>query len=364
MFSQEAIRQINNCYMCWMCRHVCPIGNTSGREIHFPRGKAVLLNLTTHGNDVLKDSAKAVYDCFLCNNCSTWCETGFEPTLFIREARRELVTADCLPDNVQTVVDRTLEDTLYGEKQMRGELLAAAEQLPAQAPVLIVLGDAIVMRHPEIGIAVIELMKKAGVPFTVLRDEPSPGADLYDLIGGLSDVQLRAEAFAAAVKKTGCQTIVAPDPFTARILIQDYPRWGAALPTVQTGVSYFAQLLAQGSLQPRKKVQARVTYHDSERLARDLEQTEQPRSILQAIAKPWKEIFLNRCNTRCCGTDAVEAYAPEIVTKTARLRMDDAMRTGAELLVTASPSDKGILSRVDGEHIPVEDLFVLLNACC
>ena len=125
MFSQEAIRQINNCYMCWMCRHVCPIGNTSGREIHFPRGKAVLLNLTTHGNDVLKDSAKAVYDCFLCNNCSAWCETGFEPTLFIREARRELVTADCLPDNIQTVVDRTLEETLYGEKQMRGELLAA-----------------------------------------------------------------------------------------------------------------------------------------------------------------------------------------------------------------------------------------------
>jgi Fe-S oxidoreductase len=364
MFSQEATKHISNCYMCWMCRHVCPVGNISGREIHFPRGKGLLLNLTIHGNDVLKDSAKAMYDCFLCNNCSSWCETGFEPTLFIREARRELVANDYLPANIQAVVDRTLETTLYGEKKMAGSLKEVVDALPDTAPVLLVLGDAVVMRQPEIGLASISLLKKAGVNFTVLKNEPTPAADLYDLIGELSDVQVCAKNFTDAVKKTSCETVVAVDPFTARILIQDYPRWGSELPTVLTATSYFAGLLTEGKLTVKTKLDVPVTYHDSERLARDLEETEEPRKIIDAMAEPWKEIFLNRKNTRCCGNDVVDAYSPEIVQKTSRLRMDDALRTGAKLLITSSASDKGILSRVEGEALKVEDILVLLDSCC
>lgn len=364
MFSQEAVRNIENCYMCWMCRHVCPIGNTSGREIHFPRGKALLLKLSIRGNDVMKESAQAIYDCFLCNNCSAWCETGFEPTKFIREARREMVAAGMLPEHIRKVADTALETTLYGRKELTGALKEAVQALPDRAPVLLVLGDAVVLRHPEIGLAVIDLLKKAGVDFTVLKNEPTPAADLYDLVGEISDVQARAAEFAAAAGETGCETIVAADPFTARILIQDYPRWGAETATVRTATSYIAGLLAEGRLTVRKKLDVPVTYHDPERLARDLEETEEPRRIVNAIANPWKEIFLNRKDTRCCGTDVVDAYSPGIVKKTARLRMDDALRTGAKLLVTASPSDKGILSCVEGETMKVEDIFVLLDSCC
>lgn len=364
MFSQEAVRHISNCYMCWMCRHVCPIGLTTGRELHTPRGKGLLLNFAVQNQEMLKETAEAMYACFLCNNCSAWCETGFDPTLFIREARRELVAADCVPERVQAVIDRTLDTTLYGEKVMTGVLKETVDTLPDRAPVLLVLGDAVVTRQPEIGLAAISLLKKAGVTFTVLKNEPTPAADLYDLIGELSDVQDRAEAFGAAVRETGCHTVVALDPFTARILIQDYPRWGVALPAVRTATSYFADLLDQQKLTVRASLDTPVTYHDSERLARDLEETEPPRQLVQAMAGPWKEIFLNRRNTRCCGNDVVASYHPEIVEKTARMRMDDAMRTGARLLITASPSDKELLRRVKGDAIEVEDIFVLLDSCC
>lgn len=49
MFSQEAIHHAAGCSICWMCRHLCPIGNVTGREIHFPRGKATLVSLTVRG---------------------------------------------------------------------------------------------------------------------------------------------------------------------------------------------------------------------------------------------------------------------------------------------------------------------------
>lgn len=364
MFSQDALNNINNCYMCWMCRHVCPIGLTSGRELHTPRGKGLLLKFATQNQEVLKETAEAMYACFLCKNCSAWCETGFDPTVFIRDARRELVAADCLPERIQAVVDRTMDSTLYGEKAMTGALKEAVDALPDQAPVLLVLGDAVVAHQPEIGLAAISLLKKAGMAFTVLKEEPTPAADLYDLIGELSNVQDRARDFADAVRESGCKTVVAMDPFTARILIQDYPRWGVELPPVRTATSYFAELLLQNKLTVRAKLDVPVTYHDSERLARDLEETEEPRQLVQAIAGPWKEIFLNRRNTRSCGNDVVASYHPEIVARTSRLRMDDAMRTGAKLLITASPSDKAILSRVSDNAIKVEDIFVLLDSCC
>lgn len=364
MFSQEAVRQINNCYMCWMCRHVCPIGLTSGRELHTPRGKGLLLNFALQDQTVLQESAEAMYACFLCNNCSAWCETGFNPTLFIREARRELAAAGRLPDKIQTVIDRTLDSTLYGEKKLTGELKEMVDALPAQAAILLVLGDAVVTHRPEIGLSAISLLKKAGLRFTVMREEPSPAADLYDLIGELSEVQQRAKRFADAVKQTNCELVLALDPFTARILIQDYPRWGAELPRVQTASAFFAELLRQKKLTLCKQLETPVTYHDSERLARDLEETEPPRELVSAMASTWKEIFLNRKNTRCCGNDVVAAYAPQIVEKTARMRMDDALRTGAKLLITASPSDKTLLMDVEGERLAVEDIFVLLDSCC
>lgn len=43
--------------------------------------------------------------------------------------------------------------------------------------------------------------------------------------------------------------------------------------------------------------------------------------------------------------------------------MDDALRTGATLLITASPSDKDILSAVKEPMMRVEDIFVLLDDC-
>ena len=363
MISQEASRHITNCYMCWMCRHVCPIGLTTGRELHTPRGKALLLNAVIQGNDILSEAAEAIYECFLCNNCSAWCETGFEPTLFIREARRELVAADCLPEHVRPVVDMAIESTLYGEKHFSGALQEEVEALPDQAHVLLVLGDSVVMRQPEIGLSAIRLMKRAGVDFTILKDEPTPAAELYDLVGPLADIQIRAQTLADRIAATGCETVVVVDPFSARIMLQDYPRWGVQLPIVQTAVAYFSQMLSAGRLTVKTKLKKTVTYHDPERLARDLEQTQPPRDIINAIAGSWREIFLNKENARCCGNDIVDAYAPEIVARTARMRMDDAMRTGAELLITASASDKRILNCVDGDSIPAEDILVLLDKC-
>lgn len=306
-----------------------------------------------------------MFDCLLCNDCANWCETGYEPAKFIREARRELVARDALPGTIEKAVNAALdhEGCIYGYKEISGDLKAEAEHLPVQAEVLLVLGDAVVMRRPEIGIAAIRLLKRAGVDFTVLKNEPCIGNDLYDLIGDLEETYHVAERFADAVRETGCKTMVVLDPFAARILLEDYRRWSCKLPAVRTATAFMAELLESERLRIGKHLTGTVTYHDPERLARDLKETEPARIIIRAMAAPWKEIFLHNANTRSCGNDVVRAYSPKIIEMTGRLRMDDALRTGATLLITASPSDKDILSAVKEPMMRVEDIFVLLDDC-
>ena len=250
MLSQEAITHAGACSICWMCRHLCPIGYVTGREIHFPRGKATLVSLSARGNDVMDESAQAMYDCLLCNSCANWCETGYQPVKFIREARRELVVRGALPESIAKVVDGTLNNggCIYGEKHFTGALKEAVDRLPDKARVLLVMGDTIAMRRPEIGLAAMSLMRKAAINFTVLKEEPSPANDLYDLIGELEDVQIYAQAFQKAVHQTGCETVVVLDPYAARILIEDYPRWGCAIQNIRTGTAFFAGLLEKGTL--------------------------------------------------------------------------------------------------------------------
>lgn len=366
MLSQEAITHAGACSICWMCRHLCPIGYVTGREIHFPRGKATLVSLSARGNDVMDESAQAMYDCLLCNSCANWCETGYQPVKFIREARRELVVRGALPESIAKVVDGTLNNggCIYGEKHFTGALKEAVDRLPDKARVLLVMGDTIAMRRPEIGLAAMSLMRKAAINFTVLKEEPSPANDLYDLIGELEDVQIYAQAFQKAVHQTGCETVVVLDPYAARILIEDYPRWGCAIQNIRTGTAFFAGLLEKGTLRVRERILQDVTFHDPDRLARDLEDTESPQKIISAMAKTWKELFLHGDNTRSCGNDVVGSYSPGIISLTGRLRMDDALRVGAQILITAAPSDKSILSQVTGEALAVEDIFVLLDQCC
>ena len=364
MFSQEGIKNITACYLCYMCRHVCPIGLTTGREINTPRGKGELGIQILGGNDVLKESAEAMYNCYLCNNCSKWCEDGFEPPKFIREARRDLFANNFLPENIKGVVDVVIKpgNSLYGKKEFPKDLAAIVEKLPEKSPVVLVLGDTAIMRTPAIAEALMSVLKKAGVEFTVLKNEPTVGAELYDLVGELAEVQETAKRFAEAVKKTGCKTVVVLDPFCAKILIQDYPRWGADLgATVRTATSYVAELIEKGKVKIKSKESRKVTYHDPSRLARDIEETEPPRKIIAAVAGDYKEIFLNKNNARCCGTETVAAYAPKIVAMTSRLRMDDALRTEAKVLITASPACNNLLGAVAEPKMVVEDIFVFLD---
>ncbi len=101
MISPEAVKNVDNCRFCWMCRHLCPVGLKTGKEINTPRAKALLLSLVERGTKFDADMARAMYECVLCGACTNDCVTGFDPSIYIREARSAAAAEELLPPGVQ-----------------------------------------------------------------------------------------------------------------------------------------------------------------------------------------------------------------------------------------------------------------------
>ena len=92
MISQNAMLHAEKCRYCFMCRHLCPVQLQTGKEINTPRAKGLVLSMVNKGTEVFdKDMAQTMYECMLCDACVNDCATGYQPPIYIREARTEAV---------------------------------------------------------------------------------------------------------------------------------------------------------------------------------------------------------------------------------------------------------------------------------
>jgi Fe-S oxidoreductase len=367
MYSEKAVKTIEACRFCPMCRHLCPIGLKTGNEGNTPRGKALLANYVLRGMEYTAEMASDMYECCLCHACATDCETGFEPPLFIREARTQAVVNGLAPPRVQKVIDNVeATGNIFGlpREQKSAVLGDAVKELPAQADVLLYAGGTAAYQTPEIALAVLKLLKKAGISFTVLQDEPSSGTELGDLVGFVDDVRKVAEKCAQRINDSGAKEIVVLDANSARMFKQQYEEWGIRLPgTALTATAYFAKLIAEGKLSPRKASLV-ATFQDDSTLTRELDETEPVREIMRALGIELKEMFLNRKRVKSGGTALLNEYAPRLVQLTGEGRWADILRTKAPLLLTATPDSYYVMKKTAPDGVEVKDVFVVLEQNC
>jgi Fe-S oxidoreductase len=102
----------------------------------------------------------------------------------------------------------------------------------------------------------------------------------------------------------------------------------------------------------------KFTYHDPSSLARFTDIHESPRAILQSIfGRQPLEMFANRRKACSCGeSGGMLLTNPEIAREAAARRYQQAVSTGAELLITCAH----LLSGVPGGTLRVMDLVELV----
>jgi Fe-S oxidoreductase len=367
MYSEKAVKTIEACRFCPMCRHLCPIGLKTGNEGNTPRGKALLANYVIRGKEYTAEMASDMYECCLCHACATDCETGFEPPFFIREARTQAVVNGLVPSHVQKVIDHVeATGNIFGlpHEEKFAVLGDAIKGLPAQADVLLYIGDTAAYKTPEISLAVLKLLKKAGIFFTVLQDEPSSGTELGDLVGFVDDVRKVAEKCAQRINDTRAKEIVVLDANSARMFKQQYEEWGIRLHgTAVTATAYFARLIAEGKLSPRK-ISLSATFQDDSTLTRELDETEPARDILRALGIEIREMFLNRKRVKSGGTVLMNEYAPRLIQLTGEGRWADVLRAKVPILLTATPDSYYVMKKTAPDGMETKDVFVLLEQNC
>ncbi len=356
MISQNALKHANKCRFCWMCRHLCPVQLQTGKEINTPRAKGLLLSMNQRGKAFGPDEAQAMYECLLCDACTNDCATGYQPPLFIREARTEAVVQGIAPAAVMKAIENFEESgNIYGEEK-------AVFEAEKEGDTLVYIGEVAAVKAPEMARSLLSLLKKAGVKATVLADEPASGAALADLMGYTAEVQAQARKCADAINASGAKTVVVLDSYDAEIMAQKYGEWGCELSSgLVTATAFVAKLIEDGLLTVRNANGILAACHDDDRLARTFHEFEPIRAIAKAAGYELTEMFNHGKLAKSCGSAVALVYMPEITKKVAAGRWDDLLRTEAPAMLTANPESYICLAESVPEGKVLVDLYSALD---
>ncbi len=353
-FTQKSKENIDSCRFCWMCHHVCPIGNATGLERNTARARALGLSLVMRDAiEYSEDIIDNVYECSLCGGCMTDCVTGWDPVMFTKEARLGAALDGKLPEYVMTMLSNL---------QKCGNVYGAVNEnkIPEfqDSDTLLFIGED--TRAGGCAREAAELLKKAGVDFTVLQNEPNSGYSMDFLVGASAETKSVMENCANALSKY--KKVICYDPADAKVMMREYKEWGISLkPEIVTFTAFIAQLIRENKLAP-KKTDLVFTPQDSPLLARDLSETEPIREILSACGEV-REMLLNREHTMLAGNLIMNEYMPAVIKKVAENRWGNAKNADAKILVTESPAEYRMLSETKPDGLQLMKLEEVVLKC-
>ena len=354
------------CAICRkMCRHVCTTHAVTRNEADTPNERAFVAYEALRRGHFLPNEVGQMYEkCATCGACLASCAPDLDAGIVMLHARADIVEQGLAPAAALEVNRNVVQEgNPFGLPQTERftEVQERVAELPETADVLYFLGCSTLYRQPEIALAAFEVLEAAGVSFTVLRDQEICCGEPQYLLGFWKDAAASAQKVAGLIAQSGASQVVYTCPSCVRVMKEEYPEWGAALPTEIEFVhmsQYLADLLAQGRLKLHGQVMRRVAYHDPCDLGRRMEIYEEPRAIISAISGvELQEMAFEREDAKCCGAGGgLNATNLPISIKASREVTELAVAVDANALVTACPTCKFNFKRHESRY---EDFVVL-----
>ncbi len=358
IMSEKCKAHVDACRFCWMCHHICPIGNATGQERNTARARALGISLVNREAIDLSEIMDNIYECCTCGACVHDCVTGWDPVMFTKETRLQAALEGKLPKYIMTLVQNCLETgNAYGKTETCDCLTEAIKAHADKKDTLLLLGVDAKFMACEQALKAIKVLDKANVEFSVLENEPASGAQLDFLIGAANETKAQMEECAKVLGEY--KTVVVYDPNDAKAIKQLYKEYGIEVKAnVVTYTSFVADLLKNFKLEAENSGKT-VVFQDPYQLSRDLEETEEAREIIMCYAV-LGEMLLNRAETVWAGNILMAQYMPEIIKKVAARRIFNAKSIGATTIVTACVSEYVSLKAAadDVEILSIEDLIL------
>jgi L-lactate dehydrogenase complex protein LldE len=209
------------------------------------------------------------------------------------------------------------------------------------------LGD---LFFPEVGVAMVKLLRRLGVAVDFPDGQTCCGMPLYN--SGYHDEAVRIAArtvdlFAAA------EHVVVPSGSCAWMVKAEYPgllRHDARRQAAAESLAHRTRELSQFLVEVvsidavPSSLQGKITYHDSCHLLRGLGESRCPRLLLRAL--PGTELIELPGADECCGFGgSFSVRLPEVSSAILDKKLDNVERTGADYVVAC---DAGCLMQMGG----------------
>jgi len=294
---------INACRFCFMCRHLSPVGNVTFREADTPRGRALLAGkLQQNIKSFNPDYVETFYRAELSAACRCHCVSHYDEAGLILAARRDLVDAGLTPERVK-------------------KLSAELQQVEFK-----VEGSGEVLYYVDL------YSTKARAPKGCKNISGGDAGKALEVLGFVREADAVFTKFQAAVKDSGCKTVVTSDP-------AEYDFLKARLPSVK--------VLHSSEFLEGKKGTGTVYYLDSDYLKNYQKKMTAPQELLKRLGYTLKPFGTNTEESYTAGEGAViyDRLYPELTAKMCERIAGLADDPAADVLVTSSPYTKFVLNK-------------------
>lgn len=330
--SEKSKNIMANCRFCWMCRHVCPIGNATGLERNTARARALGASLVASDTINLIEVADNMYECTLCGACTNNCMTGFDPKVFVQELKTEIVLGGIAPDYIMNLLEKYQTfGNVYGESACK----CLNEYVNDNCDTLFFAGQDAILKSPESVKKAIKLLKIAGinVSFDVNQDS---GFALWFLTGRTAETQNVAKNCAELLNKY--KTIVVYNPEDLKLFLHEYKEWGIEIASkVVSFNEYLLSLIENGALKV-KKSNKQYSLQDNYAYARELDDTQTGRKLIEKVGTV-KDMLLIGKEANLAGHLIMSLYMKDVMTKVAIDRWTNAKNMDCKIIVTENPAE-------------------------
>lgn len=340
---------VTTCARCGYCKQVCttyPFGD--GFEVFSPRAKVHFLNELKEGRaELTPEWVDRLYQCTTCERCEEVCHTDIPLVELWEAARAETVKRGLGPMPVHLKIKAAVDccDNAYGEPNNERGRWMLPEHRPTEGAELLVFGGCTgSFKMPGMLKTGVSILQRQGIPYAYAGGmEVCCGSPILRT-GQIETAKRLIVTNIDTFNAMGVKQIVAPCGGCSKTLKHDYPRWAKELGKPwDIEVLHFAEiyvrLIREGRIKPGKAIKTKVTYHDPCHLGRSQGIFDEPREILRAIpGVELVEMENIRADSRCCGAGGgVRGNYPAMADKIAEKRINEAVATGADTLVTMCP---------------------------
>lgn len=344
-----------NCRFCWMCRHICPIGNATGLERNTARARAMCASLVVSGDVLPDDIAENLYECTLCGACTNNCVTGWDPKVFVREMRTALILEGKTPEYILKLIENYVKcGNIYCEDvcQCINDML-----IEKDSDTLVFMGEDATIKSPNSVKNVKAILDKAGVDFTFSKNYDC-GSSIYFLTGKTDETLTATKKFAELANKY--KTVVVYDPVDLSLIKHEYNEWGIDINANVVGFNeYLLSLINSGKLNV-KKSQTEYSLQDNYAYTRELDNPNFGRKLIEKVGVV-KDMLLIGKEANYAGSLLMNEYMSDVIKTVALNRWRDAEGMNCKVLVTENPSEYELLKAncpSDKRVISVEEMIL------